>query len=118
MCIKETSEQPHEKTNSNCKADHGLCFRYADCTISLLSQFPVSSHLLCLYSPVCVGLARKPHCCFSHEAAQLISLYTVSLELNLHNFGKYVRVKVKKEKKKENEESQRQAVFTRSLTNF
>ena len=34
-------------------------------------KFPFSSHLLCLYSPDCVGPVRKPHCWFSHEAAQI-----------------------------------------------
>ena len=33
-------------------------------------KFPVSSHRLCLYSLVCVGSVRKPHCWFSHETAQ------------------------------------------------
>ena len=38
-------------------------------------KFPVSSHLLCLYS-LCVGPVRKPHCWFSHKAAHLlISLF-------------------------------------------
>ena len=32
-------------------------------------KFPVSSHLLCLYSPVCVGPVWKPHWWFSHHAA-------------------------------------------------
>ena len=34
-------------------------------------KFPVSSHLLCLYSLVSVGPVRKPHCWFSLLAAQL-----------------------------------------------
>ena len=34
-------------------------------------KFPGSSHLLCLYSWVCVGPVQKPHCWFSHDAAQL-----------------------------------------------
>ena len=38
-----------------------LCFRYTDSTIP--TKFEVSSHLLCLYSSVCVGPV------FSHEAA-------------------------------------------------
>ena len=38
-------------------------------------KFPVSRHLLCLYSPVCVGPVRKPHCWFSHEAAHLLTKY-------------------------------------------
>ena len=35
-------------------------------------KFPVSSHLLCLYSSVCVRPVRKPHCWFFHEAAHLV----------------------------------------------
>ena len=35
-------------------------------------KFQASSHLLCLYSPVCVRPVRKPHCWFSHEVAQII----------------------------------------------
>ena len=34
-------------------------------------KFQASSLLLCLYSPVCVGPGRKPHCWFSHEVTQL-----------------------------------------------
>ena len=30
-----------------------------------------SSHLLCLYSSVCVRPVRKPHCWFSHDAAHI-----------------------------------------------
>ena len=33
-------------------------------------KFQASSLLLCLYSPVCVGPVWKPHCWFSHKAAQ------------------------------------------------
>ena len=36
-------------------------------------KFQASSSFLCLYRPVCVGPVRKPHCWFSHEAAQVIS---------------------------------------------
>ena len=37
----------------------------------LITKFQASSHLLCLYSPVCVRPVRKPHCWFSHEAAHM-----------------------------------------------
>ena len=33
--------------------------------------FHTSSSLLCLNRPVCVRPVRKPHCWFSHEAAQM-----------------------------------------------
>ena len=35
----------------------------------LTPKFQASSLLLCLYSSVCVGPVRKPHCWFSNEAA-------------------------------------------------
>ena len=34
-------------------------------------EFQDSSSFLCMYSPVCVGPVRKPHCWFSHEAAHI-----------------------------------------------
>ena len=34
-------------------------------------KFQASSSVLCLYRLVCVGPVRKPHCWFSHEAANL-----------------------------------------------
>ena len=36
-------------------------------------KFQASSSFLCLYRPVCVGLVRKPHCWFSHEAAHILT---------------------------------------------
>ena len=45
-------------------ADQRLCFRYLDSTIPLLPKSeifkPLYSHLLKMYSPVCVGPGRKP----------------------------------------------------------
>ena len=35
-------------------------------------KFQASSSFLCLYSSVCVGPVRKPHCWFSQEAAQML----------------------------------------------
>ena len=79
-----TFEPPHGKTNNL----HWRKQRRRSVTAKLISafvfatwimqflfylnpKFPVSIHLLCLYSPVCVGPVRKPHCWFSHEAAHL-----------------------------------------------
>ena len=70
ICLGENKGA--DQLRSNCEADQRLCFRYSDSTVPLLSKFPVSSHLLCLYSPVCVGPVRKPHCWFSHEVAQML----------------------------------------------
>ena len=38
-------------------------------------KFQASSLLLRLYSLICVGPVRKPHCWFSHEAAHMITSY-------------------------------------------
>ena len=35
-------------------------------------KFPVSSHLLCLYSFICVQPDWRPHCWFSHVVAHLL----------------------------------------------
>ena len=76
ICICENKDA--DQLRGNREADQRLCFRYTDSTstIPLLSKskFPVSSHLLCLYSPVCVGPVRKPHCWFSHKAALMITV--------------------------------------------
>ena len=37
-------------------------------------NFPVSSHLLCLYRSVYIRPARSPHCWFFHEVAQLCDI--------------------------------------------
>ena len=60
FCICENKDA--DQLRGNRKADQRLCFRYTDSTIPLLpkSNFQASSHLLCLYSLVCVGPGRKP----------------------------------------------------------
>ena len=52
-------------------------------------KFQASSSFLCLYSLVCVGPVRKPHCWFSHEAAHM------SVELDVKH-----GIRLKKKKKK------------------
>ena len=71
ICIGENKDA--DQLRGNREADQRLCFRYWDSIIPLLlkSEFQASSSFLCLYRPVCVGPVRKPHCWFSHEAAQL-----------------------------------------------
>ena len=51
-----------DQLRSNREADQRLCFRYLDSIIPLLpkSEISSSSHLLWLYSPVCVRPGRKP----------------------------------------------------------
>ena len=72
ICIGENKGA--DQLCGNREADQRLCFCFTDSSIPLLSKskFPVSSHLLCLYRPVCVRPVRKPHCWFSHEEAQLL----------------------------------------------
>ena len=74
ICICENKGA--DQLRSKCEADQRLCFRYTDSTIPLLPKFQVSSHLLRLYSPDCVGPVRKPHCWFPHETAQIELLRT------------------------------------------
>ena len=38
-------------------------------------KFQASSHLQCLYSPVCVGPVQKPHYLFSHEADHMYTFF-------------------------------------------
>ena len=63
FCICENKDV--DQLRSNREADQRLCFCYTDSTISLLSKYEIaslqpSSHLLWLYSPVCVGPGRQP----------------------------------------------------------
>ena len=51
------------------EADQGLCFRYIDSTIPLLSKSEISRFWPS--SIVCVGPGRKPDRWFSHDAAQI-----------------------------------------------
>ena len=64
------------------EADQRLCFHYMDSTIPLLPnpKFQASSHLLYLYSLVCVGQGRKPERWFSHDAAHTI--FRISMSIN------------------------------------
>ena len=74
ICIGENKGA--DQLRGNREADQRLYFRYSESTIPLLlkseiSRLQASSCLLCFYSPVCVRPVRKPHCWFSHEAAQI-----------------------------------------------
>ena len=72
ICLGENKGADQLRSNC-CEADRA--FVLAKWIVQFLyflnPKFPVSSHHLCLYSPVCVGPVRKPHCCFSHEAAHI-----------------------------------------------
>ena len=51
-----------DQIRGNREADQRLCFRYIDSTIHLHPKYEIqaSSHLVWLYSPVCVGPGWKP----------------------------------------------------------
>ena len=70
--IKHMRNKDEDHLRGHHEADQHLCFHYMDSTLSLLFKFEISSHLLCLYSSVCVEPVQKPHCWFPHEAAQMI----------------------------------------------
>ena len=56
------------------EADQSLFFRYTGIVQSLYFlnlKFRVSSHILYLYSPVCVGPGRKQERWFSHDTAHM-----------------------------------------------
>ena len=77
ICICENKGT--DQLRSHCKAD--LTFVFATWIVQFLFflnlKFPVSSHLLCLYIPDCVGPVCKPNCWFSHKAAHFCCiLYT------------------------------------------
>ena len=72
ICICENKGA--DQLRSNCEADQRLCFRYTVPFFYFLNpKFPVSSHLLCLYSLVYVQPVCKPHCWFSHDTAHIIN---------------------------------------------
>ena len=79
ICICENKDA--DQLRGNRESDQRLFFatRIVQFLYFLNPKFPVSSYLLCLYRPVCVGPVRKPHCWFSHEAAHLKSLYTLPM---------------------------------------
>ena len=60
FCIYENKDA--DQPRGNREADQRICFRYLASTILLLPnpKFQAYSHLLWLYSPVCVGPGRKP----------------------------------------------------------
>ena len=53
---------------------HVFATRILHFLLYLNPKFQASSSFLCLYSPVCVGPVRKPHCWFSHEAAHMVPI--------------------------------------------
>ena len=73
FCICENKDA--DQLRGNREADQRLCFRYIDTVVQSLyflnSKFHASSHLLWLYSLVCVRPGRKPRRPIFHNEAQL-----------------------------------------------
>ena len=74
FCIWENKDA--DQFRGNCEADQQLGF--ATWIVQFLyfrnPKFQASSHLLKLYSLVCVGPGEKPERLFSHDAAHILSL--------------------------------------------
>ena len=78
------NEPPHGKTNnlhmrkqrrrsaSRLISAFVFATRIVQFLFYLNPKFQASSSFLCLYSPVCDGPVRKPHCWFFHEVAQIM----------------------------------------------
>ena len=72
ICIGENKDA--DQLRGNREADHAFVFatRMVQFLFYLNPKFQASSSFLYLYRSVCVGPVRKPHCWFSHEAAQIL----------------------------------------------
>ena len=72
ICIGENKGADQLRGNRR-EADHAFVFAtwIVQFLLYLTPKFQASSSFLCLYRSVCVGPVRKPHCWFSHEAAQI-----------------------------------------------
>ena len=84
------NEPPHGKTNNLVTAKLISAFVFATRLVQFLfylnPKFQASSYFLCLYRPVYVGPVRKPHCWFSHEAAQIFSPKSSPRSWGLNNY--------------------------------
>ena len=78
ICIGENKDA--DQLRGNREADQRLCFatRIEQFLFYFNLKFQASSSFLGLYRPVCVGPVRKPHCWFSHEAAQIQIIYNIN----------------------------------------
>ena len=77
-CICENKDGDQLRSNCTVIAKLISAFALATRIIQFLyflnPKFPAYSHLLCLYSWVCVGPDRKPHCWFSRDLAHFYDL--------------------------------------------
>ena len=71
ICIGENKDADQLRGNREVISAFVFATRTVQFLFYLNPKFQASSSFLCLYSSVCVGPVRKPHCWFSHEAAQM-----------------------------------------------
>ena len=74
ICMCENKDADQLRGNAKLISAFVFATRIVRFLLYSTPKFQASSHLLCLYSPVYVGPVRKPHCWFSHEAAQMYLL--------------------------------------------
>ena len=72
ICICETKTQISFTVTAKLISAFVFATRIVQSLFYLNPKFQASSSFLCLYRSVCVGPVRKPHCWFSHEAAQIL----------------------------------------------
>ena len=72
ICIGENKDADQLRGTAKLISAFVFATRIVQFLFYLNPKFQASSYFLCLCKPVCVGPVRKPHCWFSHEAAQLL----------------------------------------------
>ena len=71
ICITKTKTQISFAVTAKLISAFVFATQIVQFLFYLNPKFQAYSSFLCLYRPVCVGPVRKPHCWFSHEAAQI-----------------------------------------------
>ena len=73
-----TSHAKRKPTFCICTAKLISAFIFATWIVQFLNflnpKFPTSSHVLCLYSSVCVGPVQTPYCRFSYDADHILTI--------------------------------------------
>ena len=94
ICIGENKDADQLRSNAKLISAFVFATRIVQFLFYLNPKFQASSYFLCLYSLICVGPVRKPHCCFFHEAAQIM-LGSLSSLLFLFDYEHTVFILIK-----------------------
>ena len=92
FCICENKDA--DQLRGNREADQRLCFRYC---VFLNTKFEASSHLVWLYSLVCVGPGRKPRRPFFSQRGSYHEFNGISIVRVMACLRKYKRIELVKE---------------------